>query len=74
MGFQDVAFLPPPCASFSTTLKKIVVEAKSSGPPHVLRLWMGVGKDMLPVKYVAPTKPLFVSVEFHGERKTATRI
>ena len=29
---------------------------------------------MIPVKYFAPTKPLLVSVEFHGDRKTVTKL
>ena len=27
----------------------IVLEVKASGPPHVLRLWLGVSKGTLPV-------------------------
>ena len=50
----------------------IVVEVKTSEPPHVLKLWLVVSKGMLPVKYFAPTKPLFVSVESHGDHKTGT--
>ena len=50
-GFLDVAFLPP-WASFPMHFFKFVVEVKSSGPPHVLQLWLGVGKGMLLVKYV----------------------
>ena len=48
MGFQHAAFLPSR-ASFSTTSPKCVVEVTASGPPHVLRLWLRVNKDMLPV-------------------------
>ena len=49
MGVQDVALLPSR-ASFSTThFLESVVEVKASGPPHVLELWLGLSKVMLPV-------------------------
>ena len=35
---------------------------------------LGVSKAMLTVKYFAPTKPLFVSVEFHGDDRTVTNL
>ena len=37
-----------------------MAEVKASEQPYVLRLWFGVNKGMLPVKYT-PTKPLCVS-------------
>ena len=37
-GFQDAAFLP---STFLPHFLRIVVEVKASGPPHVLRLWLG---------------------------------
>ena len=40
------------------------------GPPHVLKLWLGVSKGMLPVKYFLSIKAFFVLVEFHGDHKT----
>ena len=49
MSFQDVAFLPSQ-ASFCTTFHKIVAELKSSGPPHVLKLWLVASMGMLPVE------------------------
>ena len=49
MGFQDVEFLPFR-ASFPPHFIKIVVEVKASGPSHVLKLWLGVSKGMLPVE------------------------
>ena len=52
--------------------KKIMVEVKAFRPPHVLKLWLLISKGMLPVKYFTPTKPLFVSVKFHGDHETAT--
>ena len=51
-----------------------MVEVNASGPPHVLRLWSMVGKGMLPVNTVTPTKPLFMSFEFHGDPKTVTML
>ena len=73
MGLQDEAFLPP-SAIFSPHFLKIVVEVKASGPPHVIKLWLGVSMEMLPVSTFAPTKPLFVSVKFHRDHKTATKL
>ena len=35
---------------------RIAFELKASGPPHVLKLWLGVSKDMLPVKYFSSNK------------------
>ena len=58
MGCQDVSFLPPR-ASFPPHFLTIVVEVKTSGPPHVLILWLGVSKGMLPVKYVPSNKTSF---------------
>ena len=58
MGFHDVAFLQSR-ASFPTHFLKIVVEVKASGPPHVLKLWLGVNMGMLSVGYICSTKPLF---------------
>ena len=48
MGLQDVAFLPPELV-FTPYLKNIVEEVKASGTPHVLKLWLGLSKSMLPV-------------------------
>ena len=55
MSFQLVAFLPS-WASFPTI--KIVVEVKASGPAHVLKVWLGVNKGMLTVRYFCFTQPL----------------
>ena len=44
----------------------------SMGPPHVLKQWLSVSKGMLPAKNICPTKPLCVSVESNGDRRTAT--
>ena len=51
-----------------------MVEVKASGPPHVLKLWLGVSKGMLPVKCFCSTKSLFVSAEFNGDHKTVTKV
>ena len=69
MGLHDIALLPSR-AYFSTTFHRIVVEVYASSPPHLLKLWLGVSKGMLLVKYVCSTKPLFVSFKFHGDRRT----
>ena len=53
---------------------KIVAEVKALGLPHVLKLWLGASNAMLPVKYFTPTKPVFMSVEFHGDHKTVTKL
>ena len=37
---------------FPPHVLKIVVVVKASGPPHVLKLWLGVSKGILPVRYV----------------------
>ena len=64
MGFQDVAFLPEDL--WTTTCLRTVVggrqghaPCKASGPPHVLELWLGVGKGMLPVKKLSLKQILF---------------
>ena len=49
MGFQDVAFLPSQ-ASVRPHFQIIVAGVKASGPPHVIKLWFGVSKGMLPVE------------------------
>ena len=47
MGLQDVAFLP----------SLAICSTNASGPPHVFKLWLWVGKDTLPVKkYLQPNK------------------
>ena len=58
MGFHNVAFLATPSHFFPPHFLKIVVDVKVSSPQHVLKLWLGVGKGALPVRYFAPTKPL----------------
>ena len=49
MRFQDVSFLPSR-SCFYTTFRKIVVEVKASGMPHLLEMRLGASKSMLPVK------------------------
>ena len=43
------------------------------GLPHVLKLWMGVSKGLLPIKYFAPTNPPFgvsqISLRSRGRHK-----
>ena len=59
MGYQDAVFLPTQARSTPHFLK-IVVEEKAVAPPHVLNLWLGVSKGMLPVKYISSNKASFV--------------
>ena len=51
MRFQHVAFL--------SSRVGFVVEAKASGPPHIFKLWLWVGKGMLPVTYFYAKKTSF---------------
>ena len=50
------------------------MEVKASGPPHVLEMWLGVSKGMLPVKCVRSNKAFFMLVEFHGDHKTVIKL
>ena len=50
--------LLPSWATFSITLRKIVVEVhRAFGLPQVYKLWMGASKDMLPVKHLSSKDP-----------------
>ena len=57
-GFQDVAFLPSR-GSFQPYFVEIVVEVTALGLPHVLKLWLGVSKGLLPVEYHRSNKVTF---------------
>ena len=70
MVFQDVAFLPSPELVFSPLFLKIFVVVNAYGPSRATKLWLGISMDIL---QQAPTKPLFVLVEFHGDHKTITK-
>ena len=59
INFQDVAFLLSK-DNFSTTFLKSLVEVKALGPSHVLKLWLGVIKGMLLVKYIRSNKDCFL--------------
>ena len=72
MGFQDVVFLTSRASFLSPHFLRIAVEVKASGPLHVLKLWLGVSKCMLPVNYFCSNKVAFVSVLFHEDHKTVT--
>ena len=50
-----------------------MVEVKASGPPHLTTV-VGVNKGMLPVKYFHSNKASFLSVKFHGDDKTVTKL
>ena len=72
MDFQDVVFLF--CAGFSTTFHKNCGRGESLKTTHVSKLWLETWVlGMLLVKCFCFTKPLFVSVKFYGDQKTATR-
>ena len=58
LGFQAVEFPPSP-ASLPPHFSKIAVEVKASVPAHALRLWLGVSKGRLPVKYFHSNKSSF---------------
>ena len=73
MSFQDVAFLSSR-AGFPTTFKKIAVEVNILTQPHILQLWLGVSKGILPVKYFHSVKLFFVSVEFNDDHKTVSML
>ena len=36
---------------FAPHFLKMVVDVNASGPPHILKLWLGVSMVILPVKY-----------------------
>ena len=38
----------------SPTFLKIVVDVPNLGLPQICKLWIGVGKDILPVRHLAP--------------------
>ena len=46
-----VAFLPSRDIFQQEIAYNIVVEVSASGPPHMLGPWLGLSKDLLPVKY-----------------------
>ena len=46
---------------YSTTFLTNVVDAMTLGLPQVCKLWLGVGKGMLPVKNLAPKIHMAVS-------------
>ena len=58
MCFQNVEFLSPELA-LTPHFSKIVVDVKSSGLSHVLKLWFGVSMSMLAVKYLCSSKCSF---------------
>ena len=62
MGLQDVAFCPTVLV-FPPHFIKIMVEVKASGPPHLLKLWLGISKGMLSANSFTPTNHLFTSIE-----------
>ena len=61
MGFQRSC---PPELVLPPHFINIVLKAKASRPPHVLKLWMDVGKCMLTEKYFCSTKPFLSQSNF----------
>ena len=52
-----------------------MVEVMHSGLPHLLKLWFGMNKGILPVRYFCSNKfCFFISVEFHRVHKTVTKL
>ena len=65
----------PSRGSFSTTFHKNCVRGESLGTITCLETVVGVSKGMLPVKYLLlQQSPFFVSVKFHGDHKTVTKM
>ena len=52
MGFEDLVF-PTSLASFTLHFSNIVLGVRASGSPHVLSVWLGVSKVMIPVAYLS---------------------
>ena len=48
-----------------------MVEVKALGPLHVLKQWLGGKQWHTPCETLSLHKASFVSVEFHGDHKTA---
>ena len=73
MDFLGVAFLHS-LASFGIAFLENCCIGESLWTATVLKLWLRVSKGMLPVKCCCYDKPLFVSVEFHGDHNTVTKL
>ena len=50
-----------------------MLEVKASGPPHVLRLWLGFSKGMLPERYFHSINASFLLIECHIDHTTLTK-
>ena len=72
VGFQDVAFLPIEIV-LAPHFIVTVVEVKSLGLPHVLKLLLPVSEDMRAVKYFHFNNSFFVSINFHGDCGTVMK-
>ena len=70
MGFQDAIT----SKLSSQYFLKNVVEVKASGTAtcHKTVVWDKQGHA--PVKYFCSTEPLFLSIKFHRDHKTATKM
>ena len=51
-----------------------MVEMRATGLPHVLKVWLGLSKCMLPVGYTRSIKTSSVLVKFHGDHKRVTKL
>ena len=53
-----------PSYVFPPHFQESLVEVKASGPPHILKQWLGVSKGMLPVKYIRSNKASLCQLTF----------
>ena len=69
MRFQDLSFLPR--GGFATTFLYDCGRGEGFRTTTCLKTVVGISNGMFPVKYFCSTKPLFESVEFDVDHKTA---
>ena len=74
MGFQDGAILHDRASFSTTTFQKNYGRDEGLRTTTCHKTVVGVSKAMLPEKYFCSIKPLFVSVKFNGDHKTATKM
>ena len=74
VAFQNVAFLSNSELAFTPHSLRIVLDVKTSGQPHALKLWLWVGKGMLHAYTFASTNHLFVPVESFEDHNTVTTL
>ena len=72
-GFSGRRVLASPELVLTPHFLNIVVEVKSTEQPHVLKLWLGLNKDMIPVKYFYSNKSCFcVKIIFYDHMIVTT--